>query len=234
VPAARPNGPARLAARLEARAPGAPLLGGYWSTYILAALQRPESMLEPVPCEGRLVRTPWWAAELHRHRWVVVVGNTYECPDAGTRDAPAPWVYQHGALLRLARARWEQGAGLTFSLYENATARAVAHASAPAAVAWRYCDAGAALRLSFAARGEAQVMVARAIRTPAATLLAAPVFADGRVGPPVRMDETGRLHRAELRADGAPLVGARITARPSAPVADPRTCRAVTSFVVGG
>lgn len=233
APAARPDVPARLAARLAARAPGAPLLGGYWSTYVLAALQRPGTMLEPVPCEGRLVRTPWWAGELHRHRWVVVVANTYECPDAGSREAPAPWVYQHGALLRLARARWEQGAGLAFSLYENATARAVPHAEAPAAGTWRYCDAGAALRLGFAARAGAQVMVALAVRAPGATLLAAPLFANGRAGPPVPMRATGRLHRAELRADGAPLVGARITARLSAPVADPQTCRAVASIVVG-
>jgi len=233
VPAPRPNVPARLAARLEARAPGAPLLGGYWSTYILAALQKPETMLEPVPCEGRLVRTPWWAEELHRHRWVVVVGNSYECPDAGTREDPAPWVYEHGTLLRLARARWEQGAGLVFSLYENAAARAVPHAAVPAAAAWRYCDAGAALGLRFAPRAAAQVMVALEVRAPAATLLAEPVFADGSAGPPVPMRATGRLHRAELRAAGAQMVGSRITARPSAPVADPQTCRAVASMVVG-
>ncbi|HEU0302226.1 MAG TPA: hypothetical protein VFR37_22405 [Longimicrobium sp.] len=235
VPAAsgaRPDAPARLAARLEARAPGAPLLGGYWSTYVVAARQRPATMLHPVPCEGRMDRTPWWTGELRRHRWVVV-GHSYECPDAGPLDSPAPWVYQHGALLRLARARWEGGAGLTFSLYENAAARAGSHAARPAAAAWRYCDAGAALRLSFPARGTAQVMVARAVRSPAATMLAAPVFADGRVGPPVRMHTTGRLHRAELRADGAPLVGARITAHRSRPPADPQTCRAANTFVVG-
>ncbi|HEU4882988.1 MAG TPA: hypothetical protein VFT45_12095 [Longimicrobium sp.] len=224
---------AKVAARLEARAPGTPLLGGYWSTYVFAALQQPGTMLPPVPCEGRLVRTPWWAGDLRRHRWVVVVGNTYECPDAGSRDAPAPWIYQHGALLRLARARWDRGAGLSFSLYENATERAVAHTAEPAASAWRYCDAGAALRLRFPARERAQVMVAREVRSPGVTLLAAPVYADGRVGPPVRMDATGRLHRAELRADGAPLVGARVTVQRVAPKADPQKCLLANSLVVG-
>jgi hypothetical protein len=236
VPEARGGSPpalAGVAARLEARAPGAPLLGGYWSTYVFAGFQHPGTMLQPVPCEGRLVRTPWWAGDLRRHRWVVVVGNTYECPDAGSRDAPAPWIYQHGALLQLARARWERGAGLSFSLYENATARAVAHAAQPAAAAWRYCDAGAALRLRFPPRERAQVMVAREVRSPAAILLAAPVFADGRVGPPVRMGVTGRLHRAELSAAGAPLVGARITVQRIAPKADPQKCLAASSFVVG-
>ncbi|HEX2210674.1 MAG TPA: hypothetical protein VHG93_23535 [Longimicrobium sp.] len=235
VPEARapwPEAPDRLAARLEARAPGAPLLGGYWSTYVVAARQQPRTMLEPVPCEGRMIRAPWWVEELPRHRWVVMA-HTYECPDAGPRESPAPWMYQHGALLRLVRARWEQGAGLTLSLYENATARAVAHVAQPAAAGWRYCDAGAALRLRFPAREGAQVMVARVVRSPAATLLAAPVFAGGRVGAPVRMHATGRLHRAELRAEGAPLVGARITVQRVGPLKDWMTCEGANSFVVG-
>jgi hypothetical protein len=235
VPAAigaRPEGLARVAARLEAQAPGAPLLGGYWSTYVFAALQRPESMQAPVPCEGRMVRTPWWAGELRRHRWVVVVGNTYECPDAGSRASPAPWVYQHGALLRLARPGLAPGADVSFALYENATARAVPHTAEPVPAAWRYCEPGAALRMSFPARPAAQVMLARVARSPAAILLAAPVLADGSVGSPVRMGATGRLHRAELRADGAPLVGARITVQHAAKPTERQTCMAANTFVV--
>ena len=76
-------------------------------------------------------------------------------------------------------------------------------------------------------------MVARVVRSPGAILLAAPVFADGRTGPPVRMVATGRLHRAELRADGAPLVGARITVERTAPLKERQTCQAANSFVVG-
>jgi hypothetical protein len=231
-PAPKFDAPARLAVRLEARAPGAPLLAGYWSTYLLSAHQRPRTMLPPVPCEGRQVRAPWWVAEMPRHRWVVV-GHTYECPDAGPANSPAPWVYQYGVLLRLVRGRWERGAGVTFSLYENATARAVAHTAQPAADAWHYCDAGAVLRLGFPARPTARVMVARVVRTPAVVLLAAPVFADGRVGQPVAMRQTGRLHSADLRADGAPLVGARITAGRPAPDTDPQKCQAAASIVVG-
>lgn len=231
-PGQHPEGLAKLAARLEARAPGAPLLGGYWSTYVFTALQQPRTMLEPVPCEGRQVRTPWWADELRRRPWVVVVGNTYECPDAGPREAPAPWVYQHGALLRLARPRWDNASDVTFSLYENATARALAHTARPAAAGWRYCDAGAALGLSFPAREKALVMVARVVRSPGATLLAAPVFADGSTGPAVPMLVTGRLHRAELGAAGAPLVGARITVQRVAPLKEWMTCEGAASFVV--
>jgi hypothetical protein len=230
---ARPEGLARVAARLEAQAPGTPLLGGYWSTYVFAALQRPGTMQAPVPCEGRMIRTPWWAGELRRHRWVVVVGNTYECPDTGSRASPSPWVYQHGALLRLARPGLAGGADVSFALYENANARAVAHTAEPVAAAWHYCEAGTALRLSFPARPAAQVMLARVARSPAAILLAAPVFADGRMGPPVRMGATGRLHRAELRADGAPLVGARITVQHAAKPSERQTCMGANTFVVG-
>lgn len=230
--ASHPEGLANVAARLERRAPGATLLGGYWSTYVFAALQRPGTMLHPVPCEGRQVRTPWWAAELPRRRWVIVVGSTWECPDAGSRADPAPWVYQHGALLRLVGGNLERGADVSFALYENATARAVAHTAQPAAGTWRYCEAGATLRMSFPARGEALVMIARVARSPAATLLAAPVFADGRVGRPVPMAATGRLHRAELRAASAPLVGAHITVQRVAPLKARQTCIAANSLVV--
>jgi hypothetical protein len=232
APGARPVGLARVAAGLEARAPGAPLLGGYWSTYVFAAFQRPGTMLKPVPCEGRQDRTPWWSGEMRRQRWVVVAGSTYECPDTGTRDAPAPWVYHHETLLRLARPRWQEGADVSLSLYENANARALPHAAQPAADGWRYCEPGAALRLSFPARESALVMVARLVRSPKPTLLAAPVFADGSVGPAAPMASLGRLHRAELRAAGAPLVGARITVQGVAPKKEWQTCEAAKSFVV--
>jgi hypothetical protein len=75
-------------------------------------------------------------------------------------------------------------------------------------------------------------MVARVARSPAATLLAAPVFADGGVGPPMTMTMTGRLHRAELRAAGAPLVGARITVQRVAPLKARQTCIAANSLLV--
>ncbi|MBW3572213.1 MAG: hypothetical protein KY467_14020, partial [Gemmatimonadetes bacterium] len=133
----------------------------------------------------------------------------------------------------LARADLEPGVDVSFSLYENFTARAAPHAARPAAAEWRYCDPGAALRLTFPARPGAQVMVARAVWSRGATLLAAPVLADGRVGTPVPMHAMGRLHRAELRADGAPLVGARITVRRIEPLKERQTCRAAATFVVG-
>lgn len=90
---------------------------------------------------------------------------------------------------------------------------------------------GAELRLRFPPGRMAQVLVAQVIPSPGVTLLAAPLFADGTVGPPVRMEATGRLHRAMLRTDHVPLVGALITGTREQ-AADPKTCRLANSFVI--
>jgi hypothetical protein len=227
------DGPASVAARLEALAPGAPLLGGFWTTYAFSARQRPGTMLTPVPCEGRSVYAPWWLASLRRAPYAVVA-HTQECEGFGTPGSPAPWIHEHGTLLRLSRPRVAAGAGLTFSLYENVTARALRRAAVPADTAWRYCDPGAALRLSFSPHARAQVIVARAFRSQAASLFAAPVLADGTTGAAVRMARVGRLYRAELRGDRSPVVGARITARPAPPIVDVAKCTGVKAYVVAG
>jgi hypothetical protein len=223
----------RVAARLEALAPGEPLLGGFWNTYTFAARQRPGTMLIPVPCERRSQYTPWWQANLRRAPRVLVVQTT-ECEGFGTPDSPAPWIHEHGTLLRLSRPHVAAGAGLTFSFYENVTARALPRTAVPADTAWRYCLPGAALRLSFAPRERALVFAARAGRTQAASLFAAPVLADGTVAAPVQMRRTGRLYRADLRGERSPLVGVRITARLSLPIEDLTKCQGVRAYVMAG
>jgi hypothetical protein len=225
------DGVTRVAARLETLAPGAPLLGGFWSTYAFAARQRPATMLIPVPCEGRSVYAPWWVESLRRQPRAVVV-QTNECQGFGTADSPSPWVYEHGTLLRLQRPHVATGAGLSFSLYENVTARALPRTAFPADTTWRYCLPGASLRLGFSPRGRALVLIARVYRSPRASLFAAPVLADGTVAAAVPMVATGRLYRAELHAERAPLVGARITARPSAPVEDLATCEGMKVYLM--
>jgi len=225
------DGVTRVAARLEALAPGAPLLGGFWTTYAFSARQRPATMLIPVPCEGRTVYAPWWVPSLHRAPRAVVA-HTPECEGLGGAGAPPPWIHEHGTLLRLSRPRVALGAGLTFSIYENVTARALPRTALPVDTAWRYCDPGAALRLGVPPAARAEVIVARAIRSPAATLFAAPVLADGTTGAAVRMGRVGRLYRAELRGARSPVVGARITARPAPPIADIAQCKGVKAYVV--
>jgi hypothetical protein len=227
------DGVAGVAARLEALAPGAPLLGGFWTTYAFSARQRPGTMLIPVPCEGRTAYAPWWLSSLRRAPRAVVA-HTPECEGFGATGAPPRWIYQHGTLLRLSRPRVAVGAGLTFSLYENVTARALPRTALPADTAWRYCDPGAALRLGVPPGARAQVIVARSFGSPAASLFAAPVLADGTTGEAVRMGRVGRLYRAELRGERSPVVGARITARPAPPIADFSKCTGVKAYVVEG
>ncbi|MFL5537438.1 MAG: hypothetical protein ACJ8J0_00510 [Longimicrobiaceae bacterium] len=225
--------PSVTAARLEALAPGEPLLGGFWNTYAFAARERPGTMLIPVPCERRSQYTPWWQANLRRAPRALVVQTT-ECEGFGTPESPAPWIHEHGTLLRLSRPRVAAGAGLTFSFYENVTGRALPRTAVPADTAWRYCIPGAALRLSFAPRERALVFAARTARTQAASLFAAPVLADGTVAAPVQMVRTGRLYRADLHGERSPLVGVRITARPSLPIEDLPKCKGVRAYVMPG
>jgi len=235
VPSAHrgPDVPTRVARRIEALEPGAPLLGGFWTTYAFSARERPRTMLIPVPCEGRSVYAPWWVPSLRRQPHAVVVA-TEECDGLGTPDSPAPWIYQHGTLLRLSRPRLAMGAGHAFSLYDNVTARALPRTAVPADTAWRYCIPGAALRLGFAPRARVQVITSRALRTPGASLSVTPILADGTEGAAVPMVATGRLYRAELGGERTPVVGARITARPSGPIEDVAECRGVTAFVMPG
>jgi hypothetical protein len=177
------------------------------------------------------VYTPWWVPRLRRERYAVVV-HTPDCEGFGTADAPAPWIHEHGTLLRLSRRRLAEGAGVTFSVYENVTARALPRSTAPADTAWRYCDPGAALRVSVPPGARVQVIVARAFRSQTATLFAAPVLADGATGAAVRMNRVGRLYRAELGGERTKVVGARITARPAPPIPDTSKCTGVKAYVV--
>jgi len=228
-----PDVPTRVARRLEALEPGAPLLGGFWTTYAFSARQRPGTMLIPVPCEGRTVYAPWWLPSLRRAPRAVVT-QTDECEGFGTRGSPAPWIYEHGTLLRLSQPHLAAGAGANFSLYANVTARALPRTAVPADTTWPYCLPGAALRLSFVPRARAQVIVARAVRSPHASLSATPILADGSEGAAVPMIATGRLYRAELGGERTRVVGARITARPSGPIEDLVTCKGVNAFVLPG
>lgn len=223
--------PTRVARRLEALAPGAPLLGGFWTTYAFSARQHPGTMLLPVPCEGRTVYAPWWLPSLRRHRYAVVA-LTKECVGFDTPDSPPPWIYQHGTMLRLSRPHFAVGGGVRFSLYENVTARALPRTAVPADTAWRYCIPGAALRLGFSPRAHARVFVARPFPSPVASLWAAPVLADGTVGAAERMVKTGRLYRGELSGERAPLVGVRITARPVGPIEDLAKCMGVKAYLM--
>jgi hypothetical protein len=123
-----------VADELARRAPGAVLLGGFWDTYVFAAL-RPDARLVPVPAEDQFVRTPWSPAQLRRSTRVLVVHHVF--PASTEIETPGPYatfgdgrepprtIRQHGATLELAAPRVLEINGYTFTLYDNRTAREV-------------------------------------------------------------------------------------------------------------
>ncbi|HEX8162702.1 MAG TPA: hypothetical protein VF538_12595 [Pyrinomonadaceae bacterium] len=117
-----------VAAGLAARAPRAVLLGGYWDTYVFAAL-RPDALVTPVPAEDQLLRTPWTPQLVREAREVLIVHHARQpSPEAealppydtfGDGQDPPPVVRQYGATLRLAAPRWYESGGYVFTLYRN-------------------------------------------------------------------------------------------------------------------
>jgi hypothetical protein len=107
----------RIASTLAQKSPaGLVLLGGYWETYVFAALESPGAII-PVPAEDQYVRTPWTPQRLREAREVVVVQNAYQ--NFGGRETPQPVITQHGATLTLVEPRWYASDGYVFSLYRN-------------------------------------------------------------------------------------------------------------------
>lgn len=108
--------------------PGTPLLGGYWDTYALAALQTNATLI-PVPAEDQLVRTPWTPLTLRQAGQVLVVHHVFSSPGGteqvgayttfGDGQSPPAIIRQHGATLLLLTPRWYERNGYTFSLYKN-------------------------------------------------------------------------------------------------------------------
>ncbi|XXF77847.1 hypothetical protein P2318_33075 [Myxococcaceae bacterium GXIMD 01537] len=218
------------AERIARRLPGAPLLGGYWNTYVFPPLQT-EGALVPMPCEGQYQRTVWLTRDLIRHPRVLV--EPVDCPGAGTAEAPAPWFFQHGVLLRLEQPRWDAGAGRTFSLYRNASGDSQPHTAEPALSGWKPCQPGASLTLSFPPRAQAHVFVALAGTEYPVTLTAEPLAAEGPTLAPVVLRAQGKLHEARLEGGGALLRGVRLTASPAPADSEKMgACRAEASFVL--
>jgi hypothetical protein len=134
------------AAGLAGRAPRAVLLGGYWDTYVFAAL-RPDARITPVPADDQLLRTPWTPQLLRRSPEVVVVHHAIprsaevETPlpydTFGDGQHPPPVIRQYGATLRLATPRWYESGGYVFTLYRNESFDAARSSEPPVATTRR-------------------------------------------------------------------------------------------------
>ena len=222
------------ATRLAQLKPGAPLLGGYWETYVFASLQ-PEGTLLPVPHEDSYQRTRWWADELKNHSEIIVEHSDFLA--AGLAETPEPWMFQYQTLLHLEHPRWLRGAGRTFSLYRNANAASQPHTTEPAVSKWNICEPGSSLLVKFSAPQERALVMLGLWRSGPPVVFTAQPLVEGSAAPPpaVTLQSNNRLHRALLEAapGGAPLSGVRLTAsQPRTGKPTDAVCVVIASYVI--
>ena len=105
----------QTALNLSQKAPSRVLLGGYWETYVFAALD-PQNSIIPVPAEVQMVRTPWTIEALKQSDEVIV---EHRSRTLGSAESPAPYLVQYGTPLRLVIPRWYVNGDYAFSVYKN-------------------------------------------------------------------------------------------------------------------
>jgi hypothetical protein len=103
------------ASNLSQKASGSVLLGGYWETYVFAALD-PNGSIVPLPSEGESLRTPWTIEALKQADQVII---EHRPPSLGGPQAPAPYLVQYGIPLRLVTPGWYVNGEYNFSVYKN-------------------------------------------------------------------------------------------------------------------
>lgn len=120
-PAPNPSGLYRVeketALALTNKTPHAVLLGGYWSTYVFAALQ-PGNTIVPLPLEGEFVRMPWTIKMLRDETHVIVEYRRTVLQGAHT---PPDHLIQYGNSLQLVDPKFYENGPYAFALYLNTT-----------------------------------------------------------------------------------------------------------------
>ena len=100
---------------LAQKAPGGFVMGGYWQTYIFAALQ-PAHTMTPLPLEGLHVRIPWTPKMLREGRDVAIEYRNNEVMNRGTLPQE---LVQYGNVLKLKDPLFYQNSKYAFALYIN-------------------------------------------------------------------------------------------------------------------
>ena len=101
---------------LAQKAPGGALMGGYWETYIFAALQQPTNTMTPLPLEGLHVRMPWTPPMLRNITQAVIEYRNNEVMKHGPLPAQ---LWEYGNLLKLKDPEFYQNDKYSFALYVN-------------------------------------------------------------------------------------------------------------------
>jgi hypothetical protein len=121
------------------------LLGSYWDTYLVGALD-PSRRLRPVAVEGDYQRTPFWVPQLREAERVLVVFS--EGTSVGTAEHPDPWLLQYGVPYELEEPRWAVDSRFTFARYRNVRALQVPLRQ-ESAKGFTPCEPGATVTLRF-------------------------------------------------------------------------------------
>ena len=106
----------RVSRELASRAPGLPLFGSYWGTYLFvdASVDRP---VVPYIIEGEFTRAPWLYDGLLQSDSVIV--SQYKTTRFGPVGEPVPFIQERGALLELQSPNWLRDGSINLALYRN-------------------------------------------------------------------------------------------------------------------
>jgi hypothetical protein len=102
-----------IAVNLAQKSPRGILLGGYWGTYVFAALQ-PVDTMTPVPLQKLENRMPWTPEMVRQANQVVVEYRFSRLEEAGQ---PPQRLSAYGSSLRLAEPKWYDAGDFAFALY---------------------------------------------------------------------------------------------------------------------
>ncbi|WP_434391249.1 hypothetical protein [Melittangium boletus] len=166
-----------VATALAERAPGHVLLGGYWDSYLVGALD-PQRRLPTVVFEGEYLRTPFWRRDLREGpgAWVV---SRWEGEAARTATAP-PWLLQYGTALRLVEADAVVEPPFHVARYVNEKRNTVPVRLAPER-GFQPCEAGAALTVHFERPVERGLLLVASRASPGGIEVEAPGADEARL-----------------------------------------------------
>ena len=178
-----------------ARAGETVLLGYYWNTYLLGALDPQRRLLSVTP-DSDYMRTPFWIPQLREARHILMVRA--EGQPGGSEDVFTPWLLQYGVPFQLEDPRWEVHPPFTFARYRNVSSQRVSVRSEPEK-GFTSCEPGATVTYRFEQPVERGVLL---VSTNAPT---SGVEARAAEGAEARVEGVTGLWVIHLRAGALPL-----------------------------
>jgi|SRR6218665_262828 len=162
---------------LVARAPGAVLLGGYWDSYVVGALD-PQRRIPTVVLQGEYLRTPFWLPRVREASEVRVIFR--RAPgDMASEPAPA-WRLEYDAPFQLAEARWAEFPPFQLARYVSVREHTQPVRLEPAQ-GFKPCEASASLTVHFDQPFERGLLLVKSEVPPEGIEVEAPGMAEARL-----------------------------------------------------